>query len=426
MLLTDLKRFLCISTILCAITISTLPIPIKLSETSKVIASSKGTVFSPDLGVKTDVVADGVHIVHTVTQDLGNHLSGVFGHVVEQERRVVETAEAGVKSGTVSAYRYGWHFLLKSISSLFQCPNQHDNHVTTQTKGDETQSGPEYLQDAISAPSHIPSSAVSTTIDANATLLGESAYTQTIQTPGQQSWLIFRHPSTLVIAILTFITTALLLICAGTLVFRYCMNPRRRADRAARREERSRRKMYRSAACRYRIQQFFAVHFAVLPWLRRDAEAHPIRDENEKQLPTPVPNADDLSNHVLGASILSMQDTTIFVDRFLHSTPYQKQHADAQSTTPSERTQTTLPAYSLPPDYSQELPTDPSQIHIVAGFAYTPSNSGVVVGSSSSGGPASNFSIDDNSAESSAVDLDSRLSEDTDTDTDAETDSVVF
>lgn len=340
---------------------------------------------------------------------------------------MVENVEAGVKSATVSAHHFRWRHLLNGIVSLFQCPVQPTDNVTVQTKELSSPSRPEPLQETILTASQKLSSASSTTANEVSTPLQEIPYIQATQAADSQPWLVFRHPSTLVIAVSTFVITTLLLVCAGTLLFRYCMNPRRRADRAARREERIRRKMYRSAACRYKIRQFFAVRATFFQWPRRETQVQSNHDEQEKHRRVPIPSAEDMSHHVLGASILSMQDTTIFVDRFLRGASHSKEQInmnsdlDVQSTasSPSERTQTTLPAYSLPPAYSPDPPTDSGHDHIAAGFAYTPSHRNT---SSSGRSPISDFCINESQAESSAVDLDSRLSEDTETET--ETDSV--
>ena len=190
----------------------------------------------------------------------------------------------------------------------------------------------------------------------------------------------------------------------------YCTNPRVRADRAARREERRTRREYRQAACQHRCRQFLA-RFS----FRRNFDETGEYEEKRQVI------LNEHNNHLIGANILGFFRAQEAVSRRVHDEESSKEQPfivaieesiEQVRTYPrgppslkTLRSVSTLPLYT--PNYSQNLGNN---VEVLAGFNYT--SSGSETSPSNSSG---SFILDDADicTESSVVDCRSRLSVDT-------------
>lgn len=269
----------------------------------------------------------------------------------------------------------------------------------------------------------------------------------------------------LILATVGLFTSLLIFIALFKGLRIYCANPRVRAERAARIEERRNKREYRRAACKYHFQQ-------VLSRFRRRSRSQDATDYEEKRAmlrgrnstsAIPPTTMDiNIEDHIIGSNIESLRRAHEIVGQLMlaeegrsqthpqlqicpqfqpdRNTQYYNHGPNLPSSSRSVhsiRTTTTLPAYIPPPPrYSQELARE---IHdVVDGFRYTPTQSGHTPSSSTSS--PSTFMLDDESdnehgngvanvdndtdvdvgTESSVADCISRMSFSTETEADAE------
>ncbi|ETN43252.1 uncharacterized protein HMPREF1541_02411 [Cyphellophora europaea CBS 101466] len=204
---------------------------------------------------------------------------------------------------------------------------------------------------------------------------------------------------------IAFFIAAALIIGVGALTFGCCIcirrkciflrDPRRKADCAARREERRTRALYRKAACKYRVRTFFQR-------FRRPFASSDYEEKRELIL-----NQESESADVVRPQINGLRNTHLLVREMMRaeegSSSFQHQRTEGRAPAELEAAERasirseTLPAYSLPPpSYANDLGSDFS---VVDGFTgYTPSVT--------DGTP-------DDTTQSSVVDCSPRLSFDT-------------
>ncbi|KEF57360.1 uncharacterized protein A1O9_05277 [Exophiala aquamarina CBS 119918] len=202
--------------------------------------------------------------------------------------------------------------------------------------------------------------------------------------------LIRRH-------LLLAVVSLVLLVLVGGVIFRIvqiCRDPRRRAERAARREEFLTRRLYRKAACKHKWRTWWKQ-------LKRQATGD---YEEKRQM---ILEREGISQDSLQRHILTLRDATDLVRNLVAAEEgraqgdYRAAPARYQSSYPSPYTSSSydagvgssrgsdnLPAYAPPPRYEEELE---GEITVVDGFMY----------------PASTT---DDATESSIVDCSPRLS----------------
>lgn len=199
----------------------------------------------------------------------------------------------------------------------------------------------------------------------------------------------------LVLAVVSLILVALI----GGLIFRvvrFLRDPRRRAELAARREERYTKRLYRKAACQYRFRRWW-----------KQFRLHATGDYEEKR--EMILEGEGISPDTLQRQILTLSDATDLVRNLIaaeegrvqaeHRALPARYQSSPQSpyTSPSydpvvgsSRMSETLPPYPPPPpQYEEELEGEMTVVH---GFTYPPSTT------------------DDATTESSIVDCSPRLS----------------
>ncbi|KAJ9630071.1 hypothetical protein H2204_008726 [Knufia peltigerae] len=155
------------------------------------------------------------------------------------------------------------------------------------------------------------------------------------------------------------------LIRAKTLRYR---DPRRRAERAARREERRTKKLYRKAACKHKF----------LSWWKRSTSTNDYEEKRQMIL-----EQEGVLEEAMRQEIQDLQITSDFLRDVIRAeegrATYSRNHAHRRAFTPAEleagvgssRLSEVPPSYSAPPPrYEEELA---GEIAVVDGFTYTPS-----------------------------------------------------
>lgn len=202
-------------------------------------------------------------------------------------------------------------------------------------------------------------------------------YPQTLSWPNISFETRFKLAFALTACILVFLSGLTLCLI---LTIRRCRDPRRRADRAALREERRSRALYRKAACKYRFTTFWkrVGVFFTFAWLRERVGLKWCECVDEKQgliiaTTTEIPEPDSPSSSVgsvVTPQIASLRAAHSFVASLVQKKTQQRQQqqqttthsptsATPSSPAPSQDVDTdtrslrsitsTLPPYSLPP-----------------------------------------------------------------------------